>query len=341
MTSGDPHALPTWRHPQQYQSSLPGKWFCWVHYIEAFRTAEFPKRNVWALRNTLGDLTLPLISDTACASTETFEKFVQQTFTAEDILTKENISHQNCCFGRASAPSRCIGSSLESTSEMLCPSLDDVGGWFSLQVLQGQGADKGRRYHDYYREYEAIMSKFPSNARVLEVGIAQGNSLATWGAWFPHGFVMGIDTDLTNILRNWPLLTSFGANSSGNVRFRHCYGQKPQFALRKQNFNIIIEDADHEPSNQIQIFESLFPQILALGGVYIVEDIAEGQAADYFRDLSKFATHRKGSSPSLVFMEGVNDFYERRFSLDWRDYIAEIRFLPGLVVVGKLRQFFK
>ena len=61
------------------------------------------------------------------------------------------------------------------------------------------------------------MGGYGPAARILEIGINRGNSLATWGHWFPEGQVVGVDVALESFLAHLPRLQLLGANRHKNL----------------------------------------------------------------------------------------------------------------------------
>jgi hypothetical protein len=87
-----------------------------------------------------------------------------------------------------------------------------LGQWFAVGSGSQAflGADKHSNYHDFYQYYETRLSRFSPGAKLLEIGIYGGNSLAVWGAWFPAGIAVGVDLDTRLFQAHWPVLEVLG-----------------------------------------------------------------------------------------------------------------------------------
>ncbi|MGO8698101.1 MAG: hypothetical protein ACLQVY_10330 [Limisphaerales bacterium] len=80
-----------------------------------------------------------------------------------------------------------------------------------------RGGDRmSPHYHGYGRCYAAFLKPFISAARtrkltLVEVGILNGNGLATWCDLFPNARIIGFDIDLSNFQANRGHLKEMGA----------------------------------------------------------------------------------------------------------------------------------
>ena len=60
-------------------------------------------------------------------------------------------------------------------------------------VEQGYRSDKGAR-HSYIEYYESLLAPYRRpGARLLEIGVFEGESLRLWQAYFSEGEVVGLD----------------------------------------------------------------------------------------------------------------------------------------------------
>jgi len=122
-------------------------------------------------------------------------------------------------------------------------------------------------FHHYTNVYEPLLnSRRFSTKSFLEIGVAQGASLRTFRDFFPSAKVFGLDIYPESIL-NEPRINVVIGDSSDPAPF---------LELRKmnenENFDVIIDDGSHKPSDQIKSFEILWP-MLSDGGLYIIEDV--------------------------------------------------------------------
>src|SRR5580693_10476552 len=59
-----------------------------------------------------------------------------------------------------------------------------------------QGTDKTSLSNDYLRHYERILAGFRGQqVELLEIGVAQGESLRTWADFMPHAKIVGVDNN--------------------------------------------------------------------------------------------------------------------------------------------------
>jgi hypothetical protein len=122
----------------------------------------------------------------------------------------------------------------------------------------------------YLPVYEAALSAFRSRTiRMLEIGVAHGGSLQLWRRYLhPESVIVGIDIHPT---------TRRFDNPSRRVHVRIGAQQDISFLRSVVSelgpFDVILDDGSHMTSHMVQTFRYLFPNGLAPGGVYIVEDI--------------------------------------------------------------------
>ncbi|TWB61704.1 hypothetical protein FBZ98_1011049 [Rhizobium sp. ERR 922] len=119
---------------------------------------------------------------------------------------------------------------------------------------------------DYYRHYAQAFSRFrDASINVIEIGVAGGSSLKTWGGYFRSATLVGIDIDPACAkLERGPLKVRIGSQDD------------EQFltdVVKEFPPTIIIDDGSHQAQHIIKSFEVLFPSLLS-GGLYVVEDLA-------------------------------------------------------------------
>jgi hypothetical protein len=122
----------------------------------------------------------------------------------------------------------------------------------------------------YFPVYESALSPFRSRPiRMLEIGVDRGGSLQMWRQYLhPDSVIVGIDIN--------PDTRRFDDPSKQlHVRIG---GQQDISFLQSVvtelgPFDVILDDGSHVTSHMVETFRYLFPNGLASGGVYIVEDI--------------------------------------------------------------------
>ena len=155
--------------------------------------------------------------------------------------------------------------------------------------------------------------------------------------WFPDGQILGVDIDMESSEIQQEIIAR-GANITGNVEIRIADVADTYFlkdVLFGENFNVIIDDADHRGESQVHNFEQLFPSAHLLpGGVYWVEDVTEEYAISYFRnlvDVSRF--FGTGLYEKTHLMDYAE--YQRESASDWGFLIESVSFHGELVVIEK------
>ena len=139
-----------------------------------------------------------------------------------------------------------------------------------LKHKKGDWPDKGS-VHSYIEVYEKLLAPYRMTAKnILEIGLMSGESLRMWNEYF-SGMVYGMDisvkpvdglADLTQTIKD-----------GYNVRIGDA--SKPEdieSCFKGKMFDVIIEDANHDIEQQLQIFMTL-KQYLTPNGIYIIEDV--------------------------------------------------------------------
>lgn len=134
----------------------------------------------------------------------------------------------------------------------------------------------------YFPVYESALAAHRSRPiRMLEIGVARGGSLQMWRRYLPEATIVGIDIDQS--------CQQFDAPAQAvHVRI----GSQADTAFLQRvidefgPFDVILDDGSHMTSHMVRTFQYLFPNGLASGGVYIVEDIQSNYWRD-FRDSSE------------------------------------------------------
>lgn len=111
----------------------------------------------------------------------------------------------------------------------------------------------------YLPSYLRIAAELGPSARVLELGVWNGDSLRLWQQLFAFGEVTGVDSEMTAV---WPP----GARKVlRNVR-------DPELPQHLNGpYDLIVDDASHYGADVTTAFTGLWP-LLAPGGYYVVED---------------------------------------------------------------------
>jgi hypothetical protein len=120
--------------------------------------------------------------------------------------------------------------------------------------------------HRYFEFYEDLFRPLRSSARrVLEIGVANGESLRLWQAYFASAHIYGLDIHDTK-RHDGPRITTMVADQGKRADL--------EAALRRfgREFDIVIDDGGHRMDQQQISFAVLFPA-LRKGGLYVIEDV--------------------------------------------------------------------
>lgn len=117
------------------------------------------------------------------------------------------------------------------------------------------GSDKAQ--HNYLQFYEQHLPKQPK--KLLEIGVKQGASIKIWKEWFPDTIIHGLD-----------LFEEFPIPDIPDVVFHKGNQMDWQLLeqLRKEDYDVIIDDGGHLSRAQMITFFGLFN-----GKQYYIEDL--------------------------------------------------------------------
>jgi hypothetical protein len=140
-----------------------------------------------------------------------------------------------------------------------------------------------QKWAHYLPIYESTLTAYRDRPiKMLEIGVCRGGSLAMWRRYLhPETVIVGIDIDPETKQYDDP---------ANQVRVR-IGGQQDVDFLRDiaeefGPFDVILDDGSHISSHMIGTFQYLFPNALADGGAYLVEDIH----ANYWRQFRDTTT---------------------------------------------------
>ena len=123
-------------------------------------------------------------------------------------------------------------------------------------------AYKSDHFFPIYRKH---FSKFKDPIKFLEIGVAEGSSLAMWSHYFhPNSTIVGIDIN-----------PNCGNPELTNVHVR-IGDQKDKNFLKELvkefgTFDIVLDDGSHNSKDILETFHYLYPRISSTG-CYLVED---------------------------------------------------------------------
>jgi len=205
-------------------------------------------------------------------------------------------------------------------------------------------SDKSSRYHNYAVKYDKILSPFrESFLSVLEIGVAQGQSIKMWTDYFPNATIHGAD-----ISKASEICESY----SNRIKF-HLLDQRDEAQLKNLEqfspFDLIIDDGNHFWMEQILTFKTLFPYVKS-GGIYIVEDTTTSYWKEYKNNqvspIEFFKTlvdevHLKGErgnipiNPPQEFGDWGKGWHRREDCYTSLPLFDSIQFMNGFIVIYK------
>lgn len=122
----------------------------------------------------------------------------------------------------------------------------------------------------YLPVYEAVFAELGKRPlKMLEIGVARGGSLEMWRRFLhPETVITGLDID--------PAAKRFD-DPDRLIHVRIGDQQDIEFLRRVTEefgpFDVILDDGGHTNAQMVNSFKYLFPNALASGGIYIVEDV--------------------------------------------------------------------
>jgi 23S rRNA U2552 (ribose-2'-O)-methylase RlmE/FtsJ len=121
-------------------------------------------------------------------------------------------------------------------------------------------------FHLFTEFYMPYFEKYlDKHVCILEIGIAEGNSLRLLDSYFPNATIYAIDINEKSVQ------LKFGNNIHTYLCSQDNF-QKLQELFNGIKFDIIIDDGSHLTSHQQKSLGFLFP-FLNKGGIYICEDL--------------------------------------------------------------------
>lgn len=136
-----------------------------------------------------------------------------------------------------------------------------------LRILIDNSRTDKDTLHSYLETYEKLFKdKRLTSTEIMEVGVSNGGSIKLWNDYFLNASIYGLDImdmrDSIQDIKDYPRIKLFLNTNAYNIN-PHSFNKK---------FDIIIDDGDHQLSNQIIFIKNYLP-ILEKDGILIIEDI--------------------------------------------------------------------
>ena len=144
----------------------------------------------------------------------------------------------------------------------------DKGEYFINQYLQPAKKNKNKiEAHGYAKIYEEVFNVFKEkNINILELGSFYGNAAAALFFYFDKANIFSGDINPDMFKYKSNRIKNFYIDSSSRNSLEN------DLISKKNNFDIIIEDASHMLKDQIISLFMLFPLVNS-GGYFIVEEL--------------------------------------------------------------------
>lgn len=114
----------------------------------------------------------------------------------------------------------------------------------------------------YMSVYHEIADYLGPSARVCEIGVLNGGSLATWQKLFPQGTVAGVDVKPT---MHWPEGTLKVVASQDDPALPDL------LSAHEAEWDLVVDDASHDGTLTAATLDLLWP-LVSPGGFYVIED---------------------------------------------------------------------
>lgn len=144
------------------------------------------------------------------------------------------------------------------------------------KIAKAKGTDKSSEVHNYCEKYEKYL---PFNRleplTILEIGVLNGQSLATWREYYPFARIIGIDIN--------PDCKRY-ENVNDGIHVEIGSQDDPEFLREVTNkwgpFDLILDDGSHMNHHVIFSFQHLFESVKP-SGVYVIEDACTSYWPEY------------------------------------------------------------
>ncbi len=129
------------------------------------------------------------------------------------------------------------------------------------------GNDKGGKIHTYLDAYDKLFNPFKNGCTIMELGLAQGDSIKLWDRYFKSSDIIGVDLSIIFDYKQ-------EQENNNNITLIAGDATKANFLneIKGKTFDIVIDDASHLTQDQLDTFDLLKGK-MNKSGVYIIEDL--------------------------------------------------------------------
>lgn len=139
-----------------------------------------------------------------------------------------------------------------------------TGDLYKIGARSGTDKITHHGYHRFYPQYIERFRDISEEYGLLEIGVANYNSIKTWIDYFSKAYIYGIDINSSGTGERYQISKVDQSNKDQLSNFISGVNHKIFF---------ILDDGSHIPEHQILTFDVFFRDLLLPGGVYIIEDI--------------------------------------------------------------------
>ncbi len=135
--------------------------------------------------------------------------------------------------------------------------------------------------HPYTAPYSLFLEPLKHKPiKFAEVGVFRGASLVAWRRFFTQARIYGYDNDVPNLeyIRNLGM-PSVILDTIDASQVQHIQEKFTEATQDGELFDVIIDDASHDPADQCAMIRAALP-FLKQGGLLIIEDIFRDRPTD-------------------------------------------------------------
>lgn len=159
------------------------------------------------------------------------------------------------------------------------------------------GTDKspytnGGHRHPYTVPYSLLFEPLRKKPiKFVEIGVHRGASVLAWRRYFERARIYGFDNDKPNLdfiaSQGWPGVTLDLMDASNHANI---YEQLTKYSQDGELYDIILDDASHNPEHQVEVIKVALP-FLKQGGLLIIEDIFRERTTEPYEKVFREVKH--------------------------------------------------
>ena len=152
----------------------------------------------------------------------------------------------------------------------------------SIEKIKTNKNKFGYETHTYTDFYSILFGSFKENIKlVFECGILNGASLRMWRDYFVNSEIFGADIN-KDLLFNENRIKTFYVDQTSRSSIKEMWNN-----IKKNNFDLIIDDGLHTNEANIKLFEESF-KFLKPNGIYIIEDVSNDNLISLKNNLDNY-----------------------------------------------------